>query len=156
MPTERQAKLRRLAGATAPCEGAYGHGTKGAPLEPDPHPINCAHGCKGTSRVYLFGDEVRVPCPPEKPNKLGLLSMAGIHWQTQHETRRCGCNGTGWVASEDGWVWGPAIYKLRGAIETTEAFWADLAWSFLEGQDAFLKQALEAVQTIEGATLGVV
>lgn len=160
MLTNVQAKFRQLAGATVPCSAAPGCegqlGEDGLVLEP--HPF-----CHGTGRVYLFGDEVRVPCPGEQmdDNELrvelrcisGKLSMNG---QVHAPHNRC--QGTGWVPSEDGWVWGPvikeALYKQMGKYAGVTVTLSLIAKGWLIGQDAVMGGVTQVLQAMEEVQLG--
>lgn len=142
MPTELQTKLRLLAGATVPCKNCGGVGAlmSAGLLNPPTEPSVVCEICKGTGRVYLFGDEVRRLCP---------------QWPLRHGPMEggygCGvCNGTDWVPSEDGWVWLQAVDLARRGPN----FILEVLHNSTQGSEHFASVVLRLLQTIEGVQLG--
>jgi len=87
----------QIVGATRPCKRCGGAGAVMYPwLEP------CST-CKGTGRVFVFGPEVREPCPE-------LLIVPGLH------DKGCPvCQGRGWEATRD-------LAVILEAVEKVESF----------------------------------
>ena len=110
----------KLAGATVPCDC-------GCHTDPSQPPRGCCGqdtgGCEG--RVYLFAG-VRVPCSQTDHRISHPCSRRDCgdphqeraphsHYRGNHYPE-CQCQGRGWTASTDGWVWWRAAKQVKIAI----------------------------------------
>ncbi len=114
---ETEARATELAGEEQECPEAH-EGHEGY-MDGSGNDKPC-HRCKGTGKVFVFDDSVRVPCPCRR--YVGIVCAYHNPWEQQCSSC-CRCGGRGWTASLDFVTWCRAVADILRNPLSVHVWW---------------------------------